>query len=69
MADPDLAALQSDPELATIFLSEAFDHLSSVEANVLTLEFTPDRPLSDYTSRLVVDLATGALTEERASPA
>jgi two-component system, chemotaxis family, sensor kinase CheA len=42
MADPDLAALQADPELATIFLSETFDHLSSLEANVLTLEASPD---------------------------
>jgi hypothetical protein len=36
------------------------------EANVLTLEFTPERPLTGYTHRLVVDLSTGAVTEERA---
>ena len=42
MADPDLAALEADPELATIFLSETFDHLSSLEASVLTLEASPE---------------------------
>jgi hypothetical protein len=36
------------------------------EAHVLGLEFTPHRPLTDYTRRLFVDLATGAVTEERA---
>lgn len=41
MADPDLAALQADPELARIFLSEALDHLSSTEAHVLALEAAP----------------------------
>lgn len=36
------------------------------KANALTLEFTPDRPLTGYTRRLVVDLDTWAVTEERA---
>jgi hypothetical protein len=36
------------------------------EANVLTLEITPERPLTGYVRRLIVDLATGAITEERA---
>ena len=36
------------------------------DANVLTLEVTLDRPLTGYTKRLVVELTTGALTEERA---
>ena len=40
--DPELATLQADPELARIFLSETFDHLSSVESSVLALEVTPD---------------------------
>jgi len=64
MADPDLAALQSDPELATIFLSEAFDHLSSVEANVLTLEAAPDdrKTLNDvFRPFHTIKAAAGAL--------
>jgi hypothetical protein len=36
------------------------------EANVLTLEVTPGRPLAGYIKRLVVDLTSGAVTQERA---
>jgi hypothetical protein len=35
------------------------------DANVLTLEFTPDRPRTGYVGRLAVDIATGDVTEER----
>lgn len=40
--DAELATLRADPELARIFLSETFDHLSSVEPSVLALEMAPD---------------------------
>jgi hypothetical protein len=36
------------------------------EAEVVTLEITPDRPLTGYVRRLAVDLDTGEVTEERA---
>ena len=49
-ADPgleaELAMLQADPELAGMFLAEALDHLSSIEAVALQLETSPgDRHL------------------------
>jgi two-component system, chemotaxis family, sensor kinase CheA len=37
----DLDVLRSDPELATMFISEALDHLSTIEATVLELESNP----------------------------
>ncbi len=37
----DLAMLAGDPELAGMFITEALDHLSSIEALVLRLESTP----------------------------
>ena len=40
----ELAALQSDPELAAMFIGEALDHLGTIEAAVLQLEATPDDP-------------------------
>ena len=39
--DAELAMLQADPELAGMFLAEALDHLSSIEAIALQLETTP----------------------------
>jgi len=36
------------------------------EAKVLGLEITTDRPPADYVRRLFVEIATGAVTEERA---
>ena len=39
--DEDIAALQGDPELAAMFVGEALDHLSSIEACVLQLEASP----------------------------
>lgn len=39
--DSDLETLRADPELARIFLSETFDHLSSIEPNVVALEANP----------------------------
>ncbi len=39
--DEDVAALQGDPELAAMFIGEALDHLSSIEACVLQLEAAP----------------------------
>ena len=38
----DLEVLRSDPELASMFIAEALDHLSSIEATVLQLEEAPD---------------------------
>jgi len=40
--DEDLVALQGDPELASMFIAEALDHLGTIEASVLQLEATPD---------------------------
>ncbi len=40
--DSDLEVLRSDPELASMFIAEALDHLSSIEATVLQLEEAPD---------------------------
>ena len=37
----DLEVLRSDSELATMFISEALDHLSTIEATVLQLESDP----------------------------
>ncbi len=37
----DLDVLRSDSELATMFISEALDHLSTIEATVLQLESDP----------------------------
>jgi two-component system, chemotaxis family, sensor kinase CheA len=39
--DEDLEVLRSDPELSTMFISEALDHLSTIEATVLQLESDP----------------------------
>jgi two-component system chemotaxis sensor kinase CheA len=39
--DEDVAALHGDPELAAMFIGEALDHLSSIEACVLQLEAAP----------------------------
>jgi two-component system, chemotaxis family, sensor kinase CheA len=38
----DLEVLRSDPELASMFIAEALDHLSTIEATVLQLEEAPD---------------------------
>jgi two-component system chemotaxis sensor kinase CheA len=38
----DLEVLRSDPELASMFIAEALDHLSTIEATVLQLEESPD---------------------------
>jgi two-component system chemotaxis sensor kinase CheA len=44
--DAELSMLQADPELAGMFLAEALDHLSSIEAIALQLETSPgDRHL------------------------
>jgi two-component system chemotaxis sensor kinase CheA len=40
--DEDLEVLRSDPDLAQMFIGEALDHLSTIEASVLQLEVTPD---------------------------
>jgi len=40
--DADLEVLRSDPELASMFIAEALDHLSTIEATVLQLEEAPD---------------------------
>ncbi len=40
--DSELDALRSDPELASMFIAEALDHLGTIEAAVLQLEVTPD---------------------------
>ncbi|MDP6581449.1 MAG: chemotaxis protein CheA, partial [Vicinamibacterales bacterium] len=40
--EADAEALQMDPELAGMFVSEALDHLGSIEATVLELEAAPD---------------------------
>lgn len=42
--DEDLEVLRSDPDLAQMFIAEALDHLSSIEATVLQLETAPDDP-------------------------
>lgn len=41
-ADPELAELRSDPELARVFFAETFDHLNTIEPSVLALEAAPD---------------------------
>jgi two-component system chemotaxis sensor kinase CheA len=41
-AEEDLGMLASDPELAGMFVAEALDHLSSIEALVLQVETQPD---------------------------
>jgi two-component system, chemotaxis family, sensor kinase CheA len=38
----DLEVLRSDPELASMFIAEALDHLRAIEATVLQLEEAPD---------------------------
>jgi two-component system chemotaxis sensor kinase CheA len=38
----DLETLRSDPELASMFIAEALDHLSTIEVTVLQLEEAPD---------------------------
>ncbi len=40
-ADDELLMLQADPELAGMFIAEAIDHLSSIEALVLQVESQP----------------------------
>jgi two-component system chemotaxis sensor kinase CheA len=40
-ADDELMMLQADPELASMFIAEALDHLSSIEALVLQVESQP----------------------------
>ena len=37
----ELAALAGDPEIASLFITEALDHLGTIEAVVLQLETTP----------------------------
>ncbi len=39
--DSDLEVLRSDPELASMFIAEALDHLSTIEGVVLQLEEAP----------------------------
>jgi two-component system chemotaxis sensor kinase CheA len=39
--DEDVAALKGDPELSGMFIGEALDHLSSIEAIILQLEAAP----------------------------
>lgn len=39
---PDVEALQADPELSGMFVAEALDHLSTIEATLLKLEETPE---------------------------
>jgi two-component system chemotaxis sensor kinase CheA len=41
-ADDELMLLQADPELASMFIAEALDHLSSIEALVLQVESQPE---------------------------
>jgi two-component system, chemotaxis family, sensor kinase CheA len=41
VADDELAMLHGDPELAGMFISEALDHLSSIEGLVLQVETQP----------------------------
>ena len=41
IVDDELTMLQSDPELAGMFIAEALDHLSSIEALVLQVETQP----------------------------
>jgi two-component system chemotaxis sensor kinase CheA len=38
----ELATLQSDPEIAELFIAEAIDHLGTIEAALLALEDRPD---------------------------
>jgi two-component system chemotaxis sensor kinase CheA len=46
--DEDLVVLGSDPEMTSMFVSEALDHLGTIEATVLELESSPeDRQLLD----------------------
>lgn len=40
--DEDLEVLRSDADLAQMFIAEALDHLSTIEATVLQLETAPD---------------------------
>jgi two-component system chemotaxis sensor kinase CheA len=40
--DDELAVLASDPELGTMFIAEALDHLGTIESVVLQLETYPD---------------------------
>ena len=48
----DLRALQADPEMADLFVSEAREHLASIEAQVLELEHaTASRSLVDAVYR------------------
>ena len=41
VVDDELLMLQADPELAGMFIAEALDHLSSIEALVLQVEAQP----------------------------
>ena len=39
--EDDVAALASDPEMAALFVSEALEHLGTIEASILRLEASP----------------------------
>lgn len=39
--DAELEILRSDPELASLFIAEALDHLGTIEATILQLESSP----------------------------
>lgn len=39
--DDDLEMLRADPELASMFVAEALDHLGTIEASILKLESSP----------------------------
>ena len=48
----EVDALQTDPELAAMFIAEALDHLGTIESALLRLEDAPaDRPLLDEVFR------------------
>ncbi len=40
--DAELATLQADPDLASLFIAEALDHLGTIEAALLELDDRPD---------------------------
>jgi two-component system chemotaxis sensor kinase CheA len=40
--DAELATLQADPDLASLFIAEALDHLGTIEAALLELDERPD---------------------------